>query len=110
CNKLLSGRDGSKRSMKDSQRRAISTSADDYRPARHGQHLVLTIDANIQLIVEQELNATCKQFDAASGEAVVMDPHTGEIVALANYPSFSPEFIQDSKADQRMNRALVSPY
>ena len=110
CNELLSGIDGSKRSMKDSQRRAIGTVADDYRPPQHGQHLVLTIDANIQLIVEQELAATVKEFDAPAGEVVVMNPNTGEIVALANYPTFSPEFIEDSKPVQRMNRALISPY
>lgn len=110
CNELLSGKDGVKRSIKDAQRRAIGTNADDYTPPRHGQHLVLTIDANIQLIVEQELAATCHQFDAASGEAIVMDPRTGDVVALANYPFYSPEFIDESTPAQRTNRALVSPY
>ena len=110
CNALLSGTDGHKRSMKDSRRRAIGTDADDYIPAKHGQQLVLTIDANIQLLVEQELFATVKQYDAAAGEAVVLDPNTGNIVALANYPSFTPQFIEDSKPNHRTNRALVAPY
>ena len=110
CNSVLSGADGQKRSMKDSRRRAIGTEVDDYVPAKHGQHLVLTIDANIQLLVEQELFATVSQFGAAAGEAVVIDPMTGDIVALANYPSFTPQFIEQSKPDNRTNRALVSPY
>ena len=110
CNALLSGTDGQKRSMKDSRRRAIGTEVDDYVPAKHGQHIVLTIDANIQLLVEQELLATVKQYDAAAGEAVVIDPNSGDIIALANYPSFSPQFIEQSKPAYRTNRALVSPY
>ncbi len=110
CNKLLSGVDGEKRSLKDSRRRSISTDEADYRPATHGEHIVLTIDANIQTIVEQELEATCKQYNAAAGEAVVLDPLTGAVIALANYPTFSPGAIEDSTPDQRTNRALVSPY
>jgi cell division protein FtsI/penicillin-binding protein 2 len=110
CNTVLSGADGFKRSLKDSRRRAIGTLSEDYQPAEHGQHLVLTIDANIQLIAEQELAATCKQFDAKSGECVVMDPQTGAIVALANYPTFAPQYIEDSLPAQRTNRALVFPY
>lgn len=109
-NDALSGEDGEKRSLKDSRRRSISTDAADYRPARHGEHLVLTIDANIQTIVEQELSATCKQYDASAGEAVVLDPMTGAIIALANYPTFSPGAIEDSVPAQRTNRVLVSPY
>lgn len=110
CNELLFGRDGEKRSLKDARRRSISTDEADYRPATHGEHLVLTIDANIQTIVEQELLATCKQYDAAAGEAVVLDPMTGAVIALANYPTFSPGAIEDSLPAQRTNRALVSPY
>jgi cell division protein FtsI (penicillin-binding protein 3) len=109
-NEHLSGKDGEKRSLKDARRRSISTDEADYRPATHGEHLVLTIDANIQAIVEQELTATCRQYDAAAGEAVVIDPMTGAVIALANYPTFSPGAIEDSRPAQRTNRALVSPY
>lgn len=108
--KTLSGKDGEKRSLKDARRRSIRTDEADYHPPTHGEHLVLTIDANIQTIVEQELTATCKEFGAASGEAVVMDPMTGAVIALANFPTYSPGEIEDSRADQRTNRALVFPY
>lgn len=107
---LLSGKDGRKRSLRDARRRSISTVEAGYQPAVHGEHLVLTIDANIQAIVEQELTATCRQYDAAAGEAVVLDPITGAVIALANYPTFSPGAIEDSIPEQRTNRALVSPY
>ena len=42
-------------------------------PPAHGQHLVLTVDANIQMIAEQELAATCEKYRAKRGEVVVMD-------------------------------------
>lgn len=110
CEKTLAGVDGTKRTLKDAGRRAIGTADDDYRPARHGGQLVLTIDANVQAIVEQELTAAVAEFGAKSAECVVMDPSNGEIVALANYPTYSPQFPNESKPNQRVNRALVFPY
>lgn len=110
CEKVLAGTDGSKRTLKDARRRAIGTEDDDYRPAKHGAHLVLTIDANVQQIVEQELSAAVDRFGAKSGECVVLDPADGSIVALANYPTFTPQFLNESKPTQRTNRALVYPY
>ena len=109
-NELLSGRDGFKRSLKDSRRRAIAVAADDYRPAEHGKHLVLTIDANIQSIIQQELEAVCREFNVESAEAVVMDPRTGDVVALANWPFFSPQHLEDSTPERWRNRAIVDPY
>ena len=107
---LLAGRDGFKRSLKDARHRPISVAAEDFLPAQHGQHLILTIDANIQMIAEQELAATCKEFQAKRGEVVVMDPRTGEVLALANWPSFHPQNLGDSTVDVRRNRALTDPY
>jgi cell division protein FtsI/penicillin-binding protein 2 len=108
--KLLSGKDGSIRVLKDARRRAIATTADDYVPPLHGKHLVLTLDANIQLIVEQELADTCSKYRAKRGEAVVMNPSTGEVLALANWPTFNPQNLEDSTTDLRRNRVLTDPY
>jgi cell division protein FtsI (penicillin-binding protein 3) len=107
---LLAGRDGFKRTLKDARHRPISVAAEDFVPAQHGQHLILTIDANIQMIVEQELERTCKEFKAKSGEVVVMDPKTGEVLALANWPTFHPQNLGDSAPAVRLNRALAAPY
>jgi cell division protein FtsI (penicillin-binding protein 3) len=109
-NKLLAGRDGTKRTLKDARRRPLFVDADDYQPAEHGQQVVLTIDANIQTIVEQQLAETCEKFRAKTAEAVVMDPFTGDVLALANYPSFNPQAINDTPPAQRRNRAIVDPY
>ncbi len=107
---LLSGSDGAVRMAKDARRRAIDAQLDDYSPPAHGRHVVLTIDARIQALVERELRNTVDRFRASGGEVVVLDPQTGAILALANYPSFSPQVIEDSSAVARTNRALVVPY
>ncbi|HEV7301756.1 MAG TPA: penicillin-binding protein 2 [Tepidisphaeraceae bacterium] len=109
-NKVLSGKDGQIRVLKDARRRAIATAADDYVPPLHGKHVVLTIDANIQMIVEQELADTCTKYRAQRGEAVVMNPTTGDVLALANWPTFNPQNLEDSTADRRRNRVLTDPY
>ncbi|MDB5296582.1 MAG: hypothetical protein JWO31_2565 [Phycisphaerales bacterium] len=108
----LAGRDGYIRSVKDAQHRPVAVAAEDYVPPRHGTHLALTLDANVQLIAEQELAATCKQFKAKRGEVVVMDPQTGEVLALANWPTYYPQSLEDTllTPDVRRNSALVAPY
>jgi len=108
--KLLAGKDGYKRSIKDAGRRDIGVCAADYISPQNGQHLVLTIDSTIQMILEQELDAVCKSYDARQAEAVIMDPRTGSVLALANWPTFNPQNLDDSKADVRTNRAIVVPY
>lgn len=108
--KLLAGKDGFERTLKDARHRPLKTAAEDYLPPRHGQHLMLTIDANVQMIVEQELARACDEVRAKRGEAVVMDPKTGEVLALANWPTFNPQNLEDSTPDLRRNRAITDPY
>jgi cell division protein FtsI (penicillin-binding protein 3) len=108
--RLLAGKDGYKRTLKDAQRRAIAVNAEDYLPPQNGQHLIVTIDANIQMIAEQELANACDEFLAKRGEVVVMDPYTGDVLALANWPTFNPQNLEDSDKDVRRNRCLTDPY
>jgi cell division protein FtsI (penicillin-binding protein 3) len=108
--RLLAGKDGYKRTLKDARRRGIAVNAEDYLPPQNGQHLVLTIDANIQMIAEQELASACKTWGAKHGECVVMDPRTGDVLALANWPTFNPQNLEDSTNDLRRNRCLTDPY
>jgi len=110
CDKELNGINGEKRTLKDAKRRPIAVAAEDYRSPEHGKHLVLTIDANIQLFAEEELRKTCEHFGAAHGEVVVMDPRTGDILAIANYPTFNPQTLEDAPPEDRCNRAIVVPY
>jgi cell division protein FtsI (penicillin-binding protein 3) len=106
----LAGKNGFTRLEKDARRRPIGVEAEDYVPPSHGQHVVLTIDANIQMLAEEELADACEKFGASRGEVVVMDPKTGEILALANWPTFNPQNLEDSKPEDRLNRAIVVPY
>jgi cell division protein FtsI (penicillin-binding protein 3) len=109
-NQLLAGRNGFKRTLKDARRRPIAVAAEDYVPPQHGEHLILTIDANIQMMAEQELAATCEKFQAKRGEVVVMDPRTGNVLALANWPTFNPQNLQDSTPEVRRDRAITDPF
>lgn len=72
--------------------------------------VVLTISNSIQYKTELALEAGVKAAGAKSGTAVVMDPKTGEILALANYPTFDPNLIRGADADHISNKAIQSVY
>jgi len=107
---VLSGKDGFARMLKDASHHPLAMAAEDYVPPQNGQHLILTIDANIQMIAEQELAAACAEFKAVRGEVVVMDPHSGDVLAMANWPTFSPQTFQDATKEARRDSTLVMPY
>ena len=75
-----------------------------------GQNIELTIDRTLQYITEQELASAVRTFEAKSGHVVVMDPHTGEILALANWPTYNPNAIGESSAATRRNRAVLDVF
>ena len=78
--------------------------------AKSGQTVVLTIDQSIQYQAEQALNAAVKNSRAKSGSVIVLDPRSGEILALANAPSFDPNQVAASSAAARSNWALQNIY
>jgi cell division protein FtsI/penicillin-binding protein 2 len=59
-------------------------------PSMGGKDLVLTIDTGIQWIAEEELKKALDRYRASSGSIIVMEPHTGALLALANYPTYDP--------------------
>ncbi len=75
-----------------------------------GSDLHLTIDEVVQYITERELEAAVTKSGALSGSAIVMDPFSGEILALANYPTFDPNAYTEAVAFARRNRAVVDYY
>lgn len=84
---------------------------DSYEVQPHpGQTVVLTIDQSIQYRTEQALFAAVANSHAKSGTAIVMDPHTGEILALANAPAFDPNEPGDEPPEVRTNWALQNIY
>src|SRR5215207_5731264 len=78
--------------------------------ARDGRTLVLTIDQTVQYIVERELAAALERTQAKSAAAIVLEPHTGEVLALANAPSFDPNDAGGATPEQRRNDALQNIY
>jgi len=105
----LRGRDGYSRSIRDVRRRAIRLAEDGYQRPQHGLHVVLTLDSAIQEIAEQQLADTVERFEAQAGCAIVVDPMTGAVIALANWPTFDPARPGDYPVPSLRNRALTDP-
>src|SRR5665213_313647 len=75
-----------------------------------GMSLELTIDSYLQFVTEQALDAQVKAYHAANGTAIVMDPWTGEILAMANWPTFDPNHFWKYTDAQRRDRAVMDAY
>jgi cell division protein FtsI (penicillin-binding protein 3) len=75
-----------------------------------GDNVVLTIDQQIQYIAERELDTAIKETHAEAGTIVVQNPHTGEILALANYPTFNPNVPKEITSKKLINHAVSNVY
>ncbi len=80
------------------------------RPPSAGSTVELSIDEYLQYVAEEALRAGVIENRAAGGTALVMDPNTGEILALANYPTFNPNHYREATAAARRNRAVQDLY
>jgi cell division protein FtsI/penicillin-binding protein 2 len=80
------------------------------RPPTSGASVELTIDEYLQHIAERELHDGVLENRAAGGTAIVMNPHTGEILAMANEPTFNPNAYRESQEIERRNRAVQDLY
>ena len=79
-------------------------------PAKPGRSVALTIDSYLQYVTERSLADSVHTFHAASGSAIVMDPWTGEILAMANVPDYDPNVFWKSSSDALRNRAVTDAY
>lgn len=104
----IRGREGMVMLQADGKRRALAVREE--RPATIGDSLELTVDQYLQHIAERELRAGVEEHNAQGGMAIVMDPHTGEILALANYPTFNPNAFGKASGVDRANRAVQHVY
>src|SRR5215213_3830627 len=107
---LLRGHEGKIQLERDPQGRAIPQGRRSLEPAVPGTDLVLTIDQQLQYVTEQSLARAVREHKAKAGSVVVMSPRTGEILALANVPTFDPNRIARSKPDARKNRAIADVF
>jgi cell division protein FtsI (penicillin-binding protein 3) len=71
-----------------------------------GHSVFLSIDQGIQYVAEQELNSAVRTYEATGGSIVVLDPNTGEILAMASNPSYNPNDYSESPLESRRNRAI----
>jgi cell division protein FtsI (penicillin-binding protein 3) len=103
----IRGNDGTVLIHTDARRRAFSRFE---RPPTSGSSIELTLDEYLQHIAERELRAAVEKTHARGGTVVVMDPRTGEILAMANEPTFNPNAYRQSTPAERRNRAVQDLY
>lgn len=106
----LSGEPGYKLINRDALQRQIITPDAEIRLPQHGNHVQLTIDANIQRLTEEELEIACEKWNPLSATAVVMDPMTGEVLAMANVPTYDPNYFRKYSPSARRNLAITDSY
>lgn len=87
-NSFLSGTAGKSVSLKDASQSEIANSNQSYIAAENGYDVSLTIDSNIQSIVEKHLSQAVDEYKCESGITIAMNPSTGKILAMADYPSY----------------------
>ncbi|MFN7137166.1 MAG: peptidoglycan D,D-transpeptidase FtsI family protein, partial [Thermomonas sp.] len=102
----LRGTPGAKRVIRDNKGRIVEN-VDLVRPAQPGHDLALSIDRRIQYLTYRELRNAVAETGASSGSAVVLDVATGEVLAMANFPTFNPNAVGGSPRDAHRNRAVT---
>ena len=108
-NKQLSGHAGSRRVIKDRLGRVVEDVRDVIPPV-DGPDLQLSIDSKVQYFAYQKLREAVQKHKAKAGSVVVLDAVSGEVLALANYPSFNPNKRRNLTGEQLRNRALTDSF
>ncbi len=104
--KKLKGASGESIRLRDARGNSIFLTADSAMPQQSGYNLILTIDSVIQEITEKALEKWVQNSKAKAGFALVADPHTGRILAIANQPNFDPNSPQNIKIENTNNIAV----
>lgn len=103
----LKGTSGKRVTGRDRKGREVITMRDEELPPVQGYNVVLTIDEVIQYIAERELEEVFQKYDPLGAMIVVMNPKTGEILALSNRPTYNSNEIRKSTSDARRNRVVT---
>lgn len=109
-NSTLLGNTGYMISERDALGREIGNRGMVVKKASSGQSVALTIDKNIQYIAEKELAAAVEGSRAKGGTAIVMEPQTGRVLAMANYPTFNPNAVAKYQPNALRNRAITDSF
>ncbi|CAG7599217.1 peptidoglycan D,D-transpeptidase FtsI family protein [Candidatus Vallotia tarda] len=107
--KELAGVPGIRRVIQDRMGRIIDDVGESVKP-RNGSDIALSLDRKIQYIAFANLKAAVTQFKAKAGSAIVIDTKTGEVLALANYPTYNPNDRSHITSQQLRNRALIDVF
>lgn len=106
----LSGDTARRASVRDARGRKVLTNGVEDPLSRQGAAVTLTIDRHLQYAAEKALLKAVDEARAVAGMAVVLDPRTGEVLALANAPRFNPNAPQGATADHFRNRAVTDAF
>jgi stage V sporulation protein D (sporulation-specific penicillin-binding protein) len=109
-NSLLTGKNGRVVIQRDGRGRAVPENIVEHIPPRDGKAIVLTIDYIIQTIATEELRKAAREYHARNGIVVVCEPQTGEILAIANAPSYNPNDPAKYTPAMRRNKAVTDVY
>ncbi|MCC7060313.1 MAG: penicillin-binding protein 2 [Burkholderiaceae bacterium] len=108
-NPELAGRAGSRRVIRDRLGRVIED-VEAVREPRNGHDLALSIDSKIQFLAFDAVREAVRENKARAGAAVVLDAHTGEILALANWPTYNPNQRGQLSGAQLRNRVITDTF
>ncbi|MGH8046096.1 MAG: peptidoglycan D,D-transpeptidase FtsI family protein [Chthoniobacterales bacterium] len=107
---ILSGQDGYRFIERDRTGRELVVYRGQEREPRDGFNVTLTINMALQSIVEDELDIACKQLKPRTAVAIMADPKTGEILAMASRPNFEPDEIGTAQPEQMKNHAVIDMF
>jgi cell division protein FtsI (penicillin-binding protein 3) len=105
-NHWLAGESGAKRVLKDRLGRSVEN-VESIRPPYHGKDLRSSIDLRIQYVAYRTLKAAIQSYKAEAGSIVVLDIHTGEVLAVVNQPTYNPNDRSQYSAERYRNRAIT---
>lgn len=109
-NNFIRGESGSSMAERDALGRRVLVQGVEGLQIPPGGDLYLTLDMSIQHLAEKELEASIVKHRAKAGVAIVVEPHTGEVLALANYPFFNPNNYSKQSPAERRNRAVTDSF
>jgi cell division protein FtsI (penicillin-binding protein 3) len=107
--RYLRAESGERTVVRDVRRRAMYQEAGSFVAPRDGSHVILTIDAFIQETVEREVARQVEHHKAESGLGIVMNPKTGEVLAMTSIPTFEPARGNKASPENRRNRTVTDP-
>lgn len=105
----LAGKPGSRKVLRDARQKPIPSLGEVETPALPGCDVTTAMDPTIQFLAEQEMDDVVRQWSPKAATCIVMDPRTGEVLALVCRPTFNPNYAGTFPAESQKNRAITDP-